>query len=360
MTLYIDYKSPSVQFSYDMNNNTLFKKDARNYINVLSIDQLNTLDSTSLLDIYLSKSNVVEPHYHQNAAELVYCISGAAVVSLINPFTNELLHFPIKPGQVANVPQGWWHYEMASVDDTHLLAIFNAPTPEVILGSDLLRLTPASVLAHTYCLNEAEVKQTLAPIKKSVFIGPPADCKLVENATIGNMAGKKAAKPNSQAREWFVPESEEPEQTEAFQTPEEIYAGASAGQPYPAYGYAGETERQPQYVPYGEDPSAAQKAFQAYTSAYPAFAQLPYAPYGNGPFAQPPSYAPFPGDPNRQPFPGFGAAEAATQPFFGQPVEEWTRQTAAGQPQEPFAQPAYAPQPWPPGYVPSQPYAYFR
>ncbi|MEK4064320.1 MULTISPECIES: cupin domain-containing protein [Paenibacillus] len=191
MTSYMDYKSPNTQFTFDVNSNTTFKKDANNYINTLSIKELNTLDNTSLLDIFLSKSNVVEPHYHQNAAELVYCISGAAVVSIINPFTNELLHFPICPGQVANVPQGWWHYEVATMDCTHLLAIFNAPVPEVILGSDILSLTPANVLAHTYCLNEAKVKDALAPLQPGTFIGPPADC-----CEPSKMAGENIAAPN--------------------------------------------------------------------------------------------------------------------------------------------------------------------
>ncbi|OXM87593.1 cupin domain-containing protein [Paenibacillus rigui] len=177
MISYMDYTSPNTQFFYDLSNNTLFRKDAKNYINALSIKQLNTLGNNSLLDIFLSAGNVVEPHYHQNAAELVYCITGAAVVSLINPFTNELLHYPISPGQVANVPQGWWHYEVATVDSTHLLAIFDAPIPEVILGSDILRLTPPQVLAHTYCLNEAKIKDALAPLQKTTFIGPPSDCK---------------------------------------------------------------------------------------------------------------------------------------------------------------------------------------
>lgn len=132
----IDYTSPSTQFAFDINKSTLFKKDHRNFINVLGVKQLNTLDNVSLLDIYLSADNIIEPHYHQNAAELVYCISGAVTVSSLNPFTKQLLHYPLTPGQVANVPQGWWHYEVATVDDTHLLAIFNALTPEVILGSD--------------------------------------------------------------------------------------------------------------------------------------------------------------------------------------------------------------------------------
>ncbi|SMF83456.1 Thermophilic glucose-6-phosphate isomerase and related metalloenzymes [Paenibacillus uliginis N3/975] len=181
MISYMDFTSPSVQYFYDLSQNQFFKKDRRNYINSLSVNQLNTLGNVSLLDIYLSKSNVVEPHTHQNASELVYCISGAAVVSLINPFTKKLVNIPITPGQVANVPQGWWHYEIATVDNTHLLAVFDAPVPEFIPGSDLLRLTPADILAHTYCLDEAKVEETLAPITETVVIGPPCNCNNVQN-----------------------------------------------------------------------------------------------------------------------------------------------------------------------------------
>ena len=173
----VDFTSPSVQFTYDLKNNLFFKKDDRNYIDSLSINQLNTLGGASLLDIYLTTGNVVEPHIYQNASELVYCISGGAVVSIMNPYTNQMLNFTIGPGQVANVPQGWWHYEMATTDNTHLLAIFDANTPEVIFGSQMLRLTPASVLAHTYCLDEAKIKEALAPITSNVVIGPPRGCQ---------------------------------------------------------------------------------------------------------------------------------------------------------------------------------------
>lgn len=176
MRLDLDYASPTTQFSFDLNKNTSFKKDNNNYINSLSIHQLNTLDQLSLLDIYLSTNNVVEPHYHQNSSELVYCISGSAVVSIFNPYTRQLHHYPITPGQVANVPQGWWHYEIATTDQTHLLAIFNAPTPDVILFSDLLKFTPSNLVAHTYCLDENKWNETLSPLQPSTFIGPPINC----------------------------------------------------------------------------------------------------------------------------------------------------------------------------------------
>ncbi|WP_309119179.1 cupin domain-containing protein [Paenibacillus sp.] len=182
MTDSINYASPSAQFTFDVNDSPLFKKNDDNLINVLGVQQLNTLDNVSLLDIYLSTGNVVEPHYHQNAAELVYCISGAAAVSMLNPFTKQILTYSIAPGQVANVPQAWWHYETATADDTHLLAIFNAPTPEAILGSDLLKFTPANVMAHTYCIDEKTWKAAVEPVKPSTYIGPYADCKPNEYA----------------------------------------------------------------------------------------------------------------------------------------------------------------------------------
>ncbi|WP_413377658.1 cupin domain-containing protein [Alkalihalobacillus sp. 1P02AB] len=177
MTKYMDYTSPSAQFFFDVNTNNLMRKNNENFINVLGIQQLNTLDNVSLLDIYLSNSNVVEPHYHQNAAELVYCISGSAVVSILNPFTKELLNFPITPGQVSNVPQGWWHYEVATSDNTHLLAIFNAPQPEVVLGSDILHFTPDQIMAHTYCIDEEQWKAATDSIEPNLFIGPSANCE---------------------------------------------------------------------------------------------------------------------------------------------------------------------------------------
>jgi len=172
MVKYVDYTDPKIKYSFDVNKSNFFKRDSQNYINVLGEQQLNSLENVSLLDIYLSKDIVVEPHVHQNAAELVYCISGSATVSLLNPFTKKIQNYTITPGQVANVPQGWWHYEIANTNNTHLLAIFNAPTPEAIFGSDLLRLTPPDLMAHTYSMDVNKWKSTISPINKTTILGP--------------------------------------------------------------------------------------------------------------------------------------------------------------------------------------------
>jgi quercetin dioxygenase-like cupin family protein len=172
-----EYTRPGLEFFFDVNLNRLNTRNDENFINRLGRDNLNTLGNNSLLDIYLSNGRVVEPHYHQNAAELVYCISGSALVSLINPFTNKRSDIPITPGQVANIPKGWWHWEEATSDRTHLLAIFDAPYPEYIFGSDLLTKTPIEVLSHTYCLDPNLLKKTLAPLnKEAIVIGPTDEC----------------------------------------------------------------------------------------------------------------------------------------------------------------------------------------
>ncbi len=176
MTTNVDYTSPSAQFMFDVNKSHLFVKDNQNLINVLGKNQLNTLENTSLLDIYLSAANVVEPHYHPNAAELVYCISGAITVSILNPFTNQLLDFPIIPGQVVNVPRAWWHYEVATMDNTHVIAIFDAPNPEVILASNILKFTPSNIMAHTYCIDEEQWRNLTKTIEPNTYIGPYRNC----------------------------------------------------------------------------------------------------------------------------------------------------------------------------------------
>lgn len=173
----IAYTQPDVQYFFDINKNRLKTRNAENFINRLGRENLNTLGNVSLLDIYLSKGRVIEPHYHQNASELVYCITGTARVSLINPFNNVITNVTITPGQVANIPQGWWHWEVALEDGTHLLAIFDAPYPECIFGSDILTKTQIEVLAHTYCLDPELLRKTLKPLdNQTIIIGPKDEC----------------------------------------------------------------------------------------------------------------------------------------------------------------------------------------
>lgn len=167
--------SNAPHYAADLNTSPFFKKNEKNFINILSSKQLNTLDHLSMLDIFLSKDQIIEPHYHPNASELTYCVSGSATISIMNIDKKLFQHYTISAGQVVNIPQGWWHYQIAHTDDTHLQGIFNANTPEVILGSDILTATPADVFAYSYGLDEQQWAATVKNISPSEVIGPPIE-----------------------------------------------------------------------------------------------------------------------------------------------------------------------------------------
>jgi quercetin dioxygenase-like cupin family protein len=232
---YTDFISPNVPFFADVNQNRTFTTNSRNYINVLGAKQLRTIGNASLLDVFFSKGHYVEPHYHQNATELVYCVAGAANVSFLNPFTKKMHFVTIRPGQAASVPQGWWHYEEAMEDDSHIIAIFDAPTPEVVLGSDILRLTPARAMAETYCLDEAKWREAIAPITKTVGIGPLDNCR--KSAAAERESEVASGKPPGRAQQ--APNGARPSSSSSASVPQTQAAPnrAPAPAPYPPPGY---------------------------------------------------------------------------------------------------------------------------
>jgi oxalate decarboxylase/phosphoglucose isomerase-like protein (cupin superfamily) len=165
---------PSLNLFYDLIDATFFKQNEKNVIYELTANQLPVLQNLALLDIYLSKGHIVEPHWHPNSAELVYVIRGEVIVSILNPFSLQVLTYRAKPSQVVYVPMGWWHWEMAATDHTHLLAIFDNASPQVVFGSDVLRKTPKEVFQLSYGVNAEQLAQVLKPITETVVIGPPS------------------------------------------------------------------------------------------------------------------------------------------------------------------------------------------
>ena len=61
----------------------------------------------------LKRGGVREPHWHPNASELTYCISGRAQMTIYpsntgaDSFTVD--SFTIDPGEVVFIPQGFMH-----------------------------------------------------------------------------------------------------------------------------------------------------------------------------------------------------------------------------------------------------------
>ncbi|MBB6672054.1 cupin domain-containing protein [Cohnella nanjingensis] len=170
-----DLMSPSLTLMADSNEVVNYKRDPHNYITQLFAAQFPPIQN-GFFNVRLSRGIIVQPHWHTNVTELVFVISGEAVTSVFNPFTQRLMTYRLGPGQVAQFPKGWFHWIVALSDEAQLLTIFDQPTPDVVYGSDFLRFLPKEIAGRAYCVDEAAYAEAVAPIRESVILGPPPGC----------------------------------------------------------------------------------------------------------------------------------------------------------------------------------------
>lgn len=163
--------SPNLFF--DVSQNVGFRRDARNVLYELTSTQIPEMQDMALGDLFLSKDHIREPHWHPNADELDFIISGEVIISILNPFTIELQTYHVKPGQVTFLPKGWWHWITAVTDEAHRLVNFNDGKIQSIEGSDVLRFTPPGAFELAYDVNASKLEKVLSPIDETVVLGPP-------------------------------------------------------------------------------------------------------------------------------------------------------------------------------------------
>ncbi|MDR0269653.1 cupin domain-containing protein [Paenibacillus sp.] len=171
----VDFTSPTLNLSADASEAVNYRRDPRNYITQLFAAQLPVV-KTGFFNVYMSQGVMVNPHWHTNADELVVVITGEVVTSVFNPYTQKLISYQLKPGQVSQFPKGWFHWLVSLTDNTFIMTIFDVPTPDVVYASDFLRFIPKEVAERAYCVNPEEFAKAVAPITQSVILGPPVNC----------------------------------------------------------------------------------------------------------------------------------------------------------------------------------------
>lgn len=90
------------------------------------------------------------PHWHPDAAELDYVLAGKARIGLGFP-DGEWQRFDLAAGEIAILPQGWFHYiENVGDEVLQMLVIFNNSAPNDIGVSVGFQTVPKEVLATTF------------------------------------------------------------------------------------------------------------------------------------------------------------------------------------------------------------------
>lgn len=96
----------------------------------LTTTQIPSLDGLTLFLLTAYPAALREPHWHPNASELDYCVSGTARMEIQGP-NGQRESLVIEPGDVAYIPQNYLHYiDNASNEPLQFLVFFsnNAPT----------------------------------------------------------------------------------------------------------------------------------------------------------------------------------------------------------------------------------------
>lgn len=124
-------------------------------------------------NIFLTKGHIREPHWYPNAWELDVVVSGEVIISILDPNTKQLHNYSATNGQVVFIPMGWLHWVAPVSEKVHLHIFLNNEQFETVDGSDMLRLTPSELFQTTYNIDAEHLTEVLAPITKSIVIGPP-------------------------------------------------------------------------------------------------------------------------------------------------------------------------------------------
>jgi oxalate decarboxylase len=119
----------------------------------------------------LEPGAVREPHWHPNAWELEYVVSGKARLGVVLPNgTYDIVD--LGPGDVGFVPQGWGHYiETIGNSPMKMAVIFGNNQPNDIGLSTFFSGIPTQAFARTLGLPESTMVKANKP-GKTLFIVP--------------------------------------------------------------------------------------------------------------------------------------------------------------------------------------------
>ena len=142
----------------------------------VTADNLPILKRLSIKRVLLNPGAMRTPHWHANANELTYCVSGTALVSVLDDGSS-FASFVVTAGQMFHVDSGALHHiENIGTDVAEFIITFSSERPEDFgLGATFGAFTDA-VLGNTYDLpasDIAKIHRDTADHRLAARIGDP-------------------------------------------------------------------------------------------------------------------------------------------------------------------------------------------
>ena len=128
------------------------------------------LRGLSLYRAVLKPLGLREPHWHPNANELTYCLTGEAPVTI---FSNGSIHdtFSVRAGEMFFVPSGYLHhFENTGTTEAEFIIAFSHERPEDYGISGAVGCMSNSVLGNTFGL-PSDTFQALPKSSESTVFG---------------------------------------------------------------------------------------------------------------------------------------------------------------------------------------------
>ena len=128
------------------------------------------LRGLSLYRAVLKPLGLREPHWHPNANELTYCLTGEALVTI---FSNGSIHdtFSVRAGEMFFVPSGYLHhFENTATTEAEFIIAFSHERPEDFGISGAVGCMSNSVLGNTFGL-PSDTFQALPKSSESTVFG---------------------------------------------------------------------------------------------------------------------------------------------------------------------------------------------
>lgn len=118
----------------------------------LTADSFPVLERMSIKRLVLEPGAIREPHWHANANELTYCISGSALVTVFDT-ADEFSSFTITAGQMFHVDSGGLHH-IENIGETaaEFIVVFSHERPEDFSLRDSFGAMSNAVLGNTFDL----------------------------------------------------------------------------------------------------------------------------------------------------------------------------------------------------------------